>query len=558
MPQIISKPQDIEEVVSGSNNEYHFGYYETRNFPRRDEQQDALAWHILENHELTAADATTTLSPEEIGHRLWTSYQLLEKPELKAGTTASTTVYDGKGNLITATLADAASFAAVYDEFGQVLGVVRLNSVTHKPTNLEERTRIETAGGFVFRGRVNGVLAVSRAIGDNELKQVGVCSEAQIDILSTAQIAAKLNIASEKIGKIHVITTCDGFTDGAASNQSKEGHEQYLLRILNGMALPGNETEEALAEELAEQAKRDRSHDNISVAIQTITKETPPFLIGVYDGHAGTDASCHVADNIGPVFKAQCALTREAYAEQELSVHKKKEVYERDNGLLDPGQKVAASVKLPVEATPELKPEAVTLAEGSIHLPEPADVAPEENPQAINLKHEQEHLNIVNELLVLTQTYQKNLNTRPEKASVAPVINHLVSLLKSKSQQPQDKINAFYTYLDSAQTLFISTDSLTNMDIIKKDTHVSALNFLKGIAIIAATLLTGILPGLLIAGIVYAATGRQPLDLFKSEGSRFEKEVQLVKDHHTFFRPEPKVEESKTDEPTPDSGNQLG
>ncbi|KTD57275.1 PP2C family serine/threonine-protein phosphatase [Legionella shakespearei] len=544
MPHIISKPQNIEENVSGINKEYHFGYYETANFSHRDAQEDALAWHVLENNELTAANTTTPLSPEEIGHRLWTSYQLLEKPELKAGTTASTTVYDGKGNLITATLADAASFAAVYDEWGQVLGVVRLNSVTHKPTNLEEKTRIEAAGGFIFLGRVNGTLAVSRAIGDNSLKQAGVCSEAQIDITSTAQIADRLNIAPEKISKIQIITTCDGFTDGAGSDQSKQGHEQYLFRILRDMSSPGNESEEALAQELVEQAKRDGSRDNISVAIQTITKETPPFLMGVYDGHGGTDASCHVADNIGSVFKAQCALTPEAYAQQELSVNKKKAVYDRDNGPKQTIDNDAPAI-LPAQTPPLI-------------TPVQPDAMPEKKPETLDLKQEQECSNIVSELLALTQKYQADLHKRPEKASINPVISHLVSLLKSKSKQPEDKIKDFYAYLDSAQTSFISSEPLTNMDIIKKDTHVSALNFLKGIAIIAATVLTGILPGLLIAGIVYAATGRQPFDLFKSEGARFEKEVHLLKDRHAFFRPEPKAEESKTDAPNPDSGNQLG
>lgn len=42
----------------------------------------------------------------------------------------------------------------------------------HSPMRKDEASRIEKAGGHVLRGRVNGVLAVSRAVGDRALKSV--------------------------------------------------------------------------------------------------------------------------------------------------------------------------------------------------------------------------------------------------------------------------------------------------------------------------------------------------------------------------------------------------
>ena len=47
---------------------------------------------------------------------------------------------------------------------------VKFATLDHKPTNADERARIEAAGGHVTQGRVNGQLAVSRALGDFELK----------------------------------------------------------------------------------------------------------------------------------------------------------------------------------------------------------------------------------------------------------------------------------------------------------------------------------------------------------------------------------------------------
>uniref|UniRef100_A0A0K0DCW5 PPM-type phosphatase domain-containing protein n=1 Tax=Angiostrongylus cantonensis TaxID=6313 RepID=A0A0K0DCW5_ANGCA len=47
-------------------------------------------------------------------------------------------------------------------------------TVDHNPTMYEERMRIQKAGGTVKDGRVNGIIEVSRSIGDGQFKAHGV------------------------------------------------------------------------------------------------------------------------------------------------------------------------------------------------------------------------------------------------------------------------------------------------------------------------------------------------------------------------------------------------
>ena len=50
-------------------------------------------------------------------------------------------------------------------------------SYDHKPDNEGEMTRIKAAGGFVDDGRVQGIIAVSRAIGDWEYKNPALLAQ---------------------------------------------------------------------------------------------------------------------------------------------------------------------------------------------------------------------------------------------------------------------------------------------------------------------------------------------------------------------------------------------
>ena len=89
-------------------------------------------------------------------------------------------------------------------------GDVAFSTQDHKPINPEEKARIQNAGGSVMIQRVNGSLAVSRALGDFEYKNVqgkGPCEQLvspEPEIFEIARTASDDEF---------VILACDGIWD---------------------------------------------------------------------------------------------------------------------------------------------------------------------------------------------------------------------------------------------------------------------------------------------------------------------------------------------------------
>ena len=81
----------------------------------------------------------------------------------QAGSTCVVAVVRGDKLVV----ANAGDSRAVLCRRGEAIDLSR----DHKPTDEDERARIMKAGGFVSEGRVNGSLALSRAIGDLEYKR---------------------------------------------------------------------------------------------------------------------------------------------------------------------------------------------------------------------------------------------------------------------------------------------------------------------------------------------------------------------------------------------------
>eukprot|EP00112_Aurelia_sp_Birch-Aquarium-sp1_P021189 Seg5636.1 transcript_id=Seg5636.1/GoldUCD/mRNA.D3Y31 product="Protein phosphatase 1B" protein_id=Seg5636.1/GoldUCD/D3Y31 len=133
-------------------------------------------------------------------------------------------------------------------------GKVAFATVDHKPYNEEERMRIEKAGGSVIIQRVNGSLAVSRALGDFDYKRVA-------GLPCTEQLVSpepELSCIERSADDEFLVLACDGIWD-VMSNQEVADYVRYRLTVHQDL--------KKLCGELLETCLAKGSKDNMSVVI---------------------------------------------------------------------------------------------------------------------------------------------------------------------------------------------------------------------------------------------------------------------------------------------------
>eukprot|EP00761_Pharyngomonas_kirbyi_P012774 gb/GECH01012801.1/.p1 GENE.gb/GECH01012801.1/~~gb/GECH01012801.1/.p1 ORF type:complete len:288 (+),score=81.87 gb/GECH01012801.1/:1-864(+) len=118
----------------------------------------------------------------------------------------------------------------------------------HKGSDSAEAERIQEAGGFVAYGRVNGILAVSRALGDFEMKD-----------FVTAEPYHKVEELNSN--DTHLILACDGLWDVVEDQEAVD-------------LVKDQEPQEA-ADLLMQTALKKRSTDNISIMVLKLRTDTP-------------------------------------------------------------------------------------------------------------------------------------------------------------------------------------------------------------------------------------------------------------------------------------------
>lgn len=139
--------------------------------------------------------------------------ELLQHETLKndqSGCTATTVLVDAE-RIVCANAGDSRTVLSVN-------GYAKALSFDHKPNNEGEHARICAAGGFVDVGRVNGNLALSRAIGDFDFKKSpDLPAEEQVVTVFPDVIEHQITDDDE-----FIVLACDGIWDCLTSQQVVE------------------------------------------------------------------------------------------------------------------------------------------------------------------------------------------------------------------------------------------------------------------------------------------------------------------------------------------------
>lgn len=116
-------------------------------------------------------------------------------------------------------------------------GAVTFCSVDHKPSNADEKSRIEKAGGSVMIQRVNGSLAVSRALGDFEYKMDSALAPVEQLVSPEPEVSIEnRNSSSDEF----LVLACDGVWD-VMSNEDVADFVRSRLLLHEDLVLVCNE-----------------------------------------------------------------------------------------------------------------------------------------------------------------------------------------------------------------------------------------------------------------------------------------------------------------------------
>lgn len=186
--------------------------------------------------------------------------------------------------IVTTNVGDSAAYLCVLNSAGKVEQFERLNEL-HHPNTPSENGRIKKEKNYVAGDRLIALssttpaqfLAMSRSIGDNKFEGSGLSHEPESTFVELPENAQAI-----------VVVACDGLT---------EPEDMTLDKIAGIIAANHAEPHVVIAKELAVNAIKAGSHDNVTVLV-TDVKPTARDVkyMAVFDGHFGAQVSELLSD----------------------------------------------------------------------------------------------------------------------------------------------------------------------------------------------------------------------------------------------------------------------
>ena len=136
-------------------------------------------------------------------------------------------------------------------------GKIRYVTSDHKPENEAESKRIRAAGGSVSYNRVDGELAMSRAMGDWAYKGQTHLSAQQQKVIALADLQSMELVAGEKL-----LIMCDGLVEKCSNEQVVQFVEAELQKQGEGVKDPAQ-----VVERLIDYSLEKGSKDNMSAML---------------------------------------------------------------------------------------------------------------------------------------------------------------------------------------------------------------------------------------------------------------------------------------------------
>ncbi|EPS74109.1 hypothetical protein M569_00643, partial [Genlisea aurea] len=173
-----------------------------------------------------------------------------------SGTTALTAIVSGRSLIV----ANAGDCRAVLSRKGMAIEM----SLDHRPCSLNERSRIESLGGYIDDGYLNGVLGVTRALGNWHIKGLKQQHNASAGPL-TAEPEVKLITLSKE--DEFLIIGSDGIWDVFRSQNAVDVARRCLQQHNDAVLC---------CRDIVNEAKKRGATDNLTVVVVCFHNEAPP------------------------------------------------------------------------------------------------------------------------------------------------------------------------------------------------------------------------------------------------------------------------------------------